>query len=792
MARRLWIWLLLIAPAAWCQPLSESEWQAKGRQLLNQLRASNVSMQDAEQNRHLKAFGQALTDRQWADAYREAQWLGDPAKATPRFQVILGSMQFSALGTSADPGAAVALWKRAAEDGETDAMTMLGWVYDQGPAGFRDPNQAFHWYQMAAERGEIRALKYIARSGKALSSEQESDRWLADFANGPKAAQDPDAQRMAALWKSAPAEDAPAVEAFNQGHYDTALAAARPLADRGDAFAQTLLGLMQFEGKGAPMNFAKATEFLKPAAESGSPLAQYLLGLCYYRAFGAIHNLTLAEQYLRPLAEANWRTAQYMLAKVYQAQQKTGEADPWLLAAADQGFRQAQFEYAQMMLARSNKAEALRWYVKLAQQGELYGARYTGHCYSDPVCTTTNPAEAFRWTERAAIAGDLPAQYDLATFYLRGTGHPADPAQAARWFRAAADRDDARAQNEIGELYRLGKGVPANKAEAAKWFLRAERSRGFAAANNLSPYPRAELYESLTAAEKSAADQSLATWVKRYPNPGTFSVLAPSVVPAFTPPAPQTNASPLADSMFRASGVGSAAVPGGVVGGVPGGVLGGIIGGIPSAAPPPPPPPPPRKAEVPPPSDAIRVAGKVMEAKLVRRPIPVYPPVARQARIQGTVKLSATISKAGTVENLNLISGHALLVDAAVEAVKQWVYQPTLMNGQPVAVMTEIDVNFVLEGTDLKPLGCDGNLRTESRQSAPVNVTFRNESTSDVTVDWIDSQGEIKAFRTLAPGQQYTQSTYQGHVWMIAGGSGACLAYFQAGSVNATAVFRKP
>ena len=136
-------------------------------------------------------------------------------------------------------------------------------------------------------------------------------------------------------------------------------------------------------------------------------------------------------------------------------------------------------------------------------------------------------------------------------------------------------------------------------------------------------------------------------------------------------------------------------VPGGVAGGAPGGVLGGIIGSVPSAAPPPP-PPPPKKEEKPVTPQRIKVGGNVQSARLVRQPRPVYPPLAKQARISGVVKLGAIISKDGTIQHLEVISGHPLLVPSALEAVKQWVYQPTLLNGEPVEVQTQIDVNFTL------------------------------------------------------------------------------------------------
>jgi periplasmic protein TonB len=130
----------------------------------------------------------------------------------------------------------------------------------------------------------------------------------------------------------------------------------------------------------------------------------------------------------------------------------------------------------------------------------------------------------------------------------------------------------------------------------------------------------------------------------------------------------------------------SGGVPGGVAGGSMGGVMGGVIGGAGTAAPPPPRATPKR----------VSVGGNVQAARLVNRVQPVYPPLARQTRISGTVKLHAIIGKNGAVEQLQVLSGHPLLVQSALDAVKQWRYQPTLLNGDPVEVDTEIDVIFSL------------------------------------------------------------------------------------------------
>jgi periplasmic protein TonB len=84
------------------------------------------------------------------------------------------------------------------------------------------------------------------------------------------------------------------------------------------------------------------------------------------------------------------------------------------------------------------------------------------------------------------------------------------------------------------------------------------------------------------------------------------------------------------------------------------------------------------------------------EGNVIYRVAPIYPPLARQARVEGPVELRATISKAGTIENLVLVGGHPMLSKAAIEAVRQWRYRPYLLNNEPIEVETEITVNFVL------------------------------------------------------------------------------------------------
>lgn len=129
-----------------------------------------------------------------------------------------------------------------------------------------------------------------------------------------------------------------------------------------------------------------------------------------------------------------------------------------------------------------------------------------------------------------------------------------------------------------------------------------------------------------------------------------------------------------------------AGVTGGVPGGVQGGMTGGVLGGVLSSD----------VGKMPAKPKLVKVSQGVSEGLLVHKVTPQYPPIAKQARVQGSVVLRAVIGKDGKVENLQTESGSALLASAAVNAVKQWRYKPYVLNGTPVDVETTVTVNFRL------------------------------------------------------------------------------------------------
>lgn len=135
--------------------------------------------------------------------------------------------------------------------------------------------------------------------------------------------------------------------------------------------------------------------------------------------------------------------------------------------------------------------------------------------------------------------------------------------------------------------------------------------------------------------------------------------------------------------------------------GVPGGVPSGLIG-VPGGAsrgddpPPPPPPPPPTPTPTPPPKK-INVSGGVLQGKAIKKIQPPYPPIARAARASGAVQVQVTISEEGRVIEAAVMGGHPLLRDAALQAARQWVFQPTELSGVPVKVQGILTFNFTLQ-----------------------------------------------------------------------------------------------
>jgi len=108
----------------------------------------------------------------------------------------------------------------------------------------------------------------------------------------------------------------------------------------------------------------------------------------------------------------------------------------------------------------------------------------------------------------------------------------------------------------------------------------------------------------------------------------------------------------------------------------------------------PPPEPPPGEPDIKPPP---RIGGHLEPAEIIKQTLPVYPPLARTARVEGVVVIEARINVSGNLENIHVIDGHPLLVDEALRTVKKWKYRPAILNGQPVPSPVSITVRFTLQ-----------------------------------------------------------------------------------------------
>jgi protein TonB len=210
----------------------------------------------------------------------------------------------------------------------------------------------------------------------------------------------------------------------------------------------------------------------------------------------------------------------------------------------------------------------------------------------------------------------------------------------------------------------------------------------------------------------NTAELPAALWVSQILAPAPPPAAAPPRPPADTAPRPtpvrqfdgvlrQPPAIPEKVAVIEETEVGEWAppqigVPGGVPcpGCMPTGVIGSITGSGPAVPPPPPPVVEKPKAVVP--ETPIQVVSELQAAKLIHKVTPVYPAMARNVRVSGVVEIEAIIAKDGSMRSLRVLTGHPLLINAAVDAVKQWRYRPTLLQGQPVEVITRIQVNFTL------------------------------------------------------------------------------------------------
>jgi len=236
-----------------------------------------------------------------------------------------------------------------------------------------------------------------------------------------------------------PAEDAAnARDAFEKRDYARSLALATPLAEDGNAVAQTILGFQYDAGSGVRQNPELAVDWFKKSAAQGDALGQFGLGTMYARGRGVARDPVLAVKHYR--------------------------------AAAVQGLALARMAIGQAYLygdgVAQDEAEALTWFREPAEQGYAAAQRAMGQAYLNGGSVEANKDTAVMWLTRAAEQGDEPAQMQLGMLLLEDG---MKDAEAVAWFRRAAENGSIDGQNALGQAYTFGRGVAKNPVLGLMW-----------------------------------------------------------------------------------------------------------------------------------------------------------------------------------------------------------------------------------------------------------------------------------------------------------------------------------
>ena len=296
--------------------------------------------------------------------------------------------------------------------------------------------------------------------------------------------------------------------AYKAGDYATALREWRPLADRGDAQAQTSLGFMYAEGRGVAQNDRLAVAWYRKAAEQGFADAQTQLGVMYKNGQGVPQDDTQAVAWYRKAAEQGQARAQNNLGFMYRegrgVPQDDTQAVAWYRKAAEQGYARAQnnlgFMYENGRGVAEDDRQAVAWYRKAAEQGQARAQTQLGVMYREGRGVPQDDRQAVAWYRKAVEQGQARAQNNLGFMYREGRGVAQDDTQAVAWFQKAAEQGYARAQNNLGIMYENGRGVPQDDKQAAAWFQKAAE-QGYTYAQ----YSLGDMYESGRGVEKDAA-----------------------------------------------------------------------------------------------------------------------------------------------------------------------------------------------------------------------------------------------------------------------------------------------
>ena len=401
-----------------------------------------------------------------------------------------------------------ALLRKVAEQGDVKAQLELGNCYYNGNGVNKDEAEAEKWWRKAAEQGNkdaVEQFRKLAEQGNVAAQYNLGKCYY----NGNGANKD---EVEAAKWYRKAAEQGHADAQNSLGNccyygngvnkdYAEAVKWYRKAAEQGNVAAQYNLGDCYYNGNGVNENEAEAVKWLSKAAGRGNVKAQCRLGECYYNGHGVNKNEAEAVKWWRQAAEQGNADAQNNLGNCYY----NGEG------------------------VNKDYAEAAKWYRKAAEQGHADAQNNLGGCYYSGNGVNENEAEAVKWLSKAAGRGNVKAQCRLGYCYYNGNGVNKNEAEAVKWYRKAAEQGHAGAQRhlvnydytykqyymELGRRYYTGDGVSRDYAEAVKWFSKcveifeSATERGDARARELANQTLGLIKEATKQRDKEARRRSI-------------------------------------------------------------------------------------------------------------------------------------------------------------------------------------------------------------------------------------------------------------------------------------------
>lgn len=366
----------------------------------------------------LVAFGRG----DFQAAYGEWKPLADQGDRDAQNNV--GVMFERGLGVPLDAVEAVKWFRRAAEQGHSEAQNNLGVMYLTGRGLGQDLTEAEKWFRQAADQGHVGATTNLSLLDPATARPK---------ADVPPASPQQASDRFAA-----------GLAAYNELKFKSAIEAWRPLAESGNADAQTRLGVMYSKGLGVTRSYGQALQWFRRAADQGVAEAQFNVGAMYAEGLGVPLDDDVAQGWLRRAADQEYVEAKDYVRKRYGRDSRTGPD------STSSALESADFRAGIDAFDRGDLARALSILKPLAQKGHA------------------------------------KAQNEIGLMYLDARGVDRDYQAAIRWFRLSADTDLADAQFNLGLMYAEGLGTLRNSVEAKKWFLRAAEQGHAVAELNLS------------------------------------------------------------------------------------------------------------------------------------------------------------------------------------------------------------------------------------------------------------------------------------------------------------------